>query len=242
MLQQHYDSYTSEDFEVWQILFERQMPRLQQVASSAYLDGIKSIGFEAARIPHFGETNERLQALTGWNLEVVPGIIPNEAFFNLLKNKRFPATTWLRKMSQLDYLEEPDMFHDVFGHVPLLTNLAFTEFLQAVSHVALKHLDNPYAVEILGRVYWFSVEFGLIREAAQLKIYGAGILSSGGETPYSLSDTPQHLPFDIAEIMASPYRQDIFQEKYFVIDSYEQLYNSVGRMEQVLNEMLQKVH
>lgn len=239
-LQQHYDRYTPEDFDVWRILFERQMKRLPAAASAEYQESLKRIGFTADRIPHFDEVKQRLADFTGWSLAVVPGIVPNEIFFNLLLNKQFPATTWLRKMSQLDYLEEPDMFHDVFGHVPLLTNTAYTDFLQAVSRIALKHLDSELAIEVLGRVYWFTVEFGLIRENGQLRIYGAGILSSGGETEYSLSDVPRHLPFDIEEIMRSPYRKDVFQEKYFVIDSYEQLYLSVSTIEQVLDKMLQE--
>lgn len=235
---QEYDKYTEEDFKVWKILYDRQIVNLPDAASTAYLDGLRAVNFTADKIPDFNETNAVLHHLTGWELAVVPGLIDDDIFFKLMANQKFPASTWLRKMEELDYLEEPDMFHDVFGHVPLLSNQAFADFLQGLSKIALKHIDNRWAIELISRIYWFTVEFGLIREEKGLRIYGAGILSSAGETKYSLSDEPPHIPYDVKTILNTPYRKDVFQNRYFVINSYEQLFNSLTEIEQVLEEEL----
>lgn len=226
-MKQQYENYTEEDFLVWKTLFERQMNILPHAASKAFLEGLPRVNFSADRIPEFEETDACLAQQTGWTLAAVPGIVEDDLFFQLMAQKRFPATTWLRKMAQLDYLEEPDMFHDVFAHVPLLTNQSFVDFLAALSQLGLVYSGNPWAIELLSRIYWFTVEFGLIREAEGLRIYGAGILSSFGETTYSLGEQPQHLPFDVVAILQTPYRKDTFQTVYFVIDSYEQLYESL---------------
>ena len=226
-MRQIYGNYNEEDFQVWKILFERQMKNLPTAASSAFLEGLELIDFRADKIPVFDELNERLHNLTGWKLAVVPGIVPDYTFFELMSNRRFPATTWLRKMRELDYLEEPDMFHDVFAHVPLLTNQSFVDFLEELSKIGLGYVGNDYAIELLTRVYWFTVEFGLIAEAKGTRIYGAGILSSAGETTFSLSDKPPHYDFEVSKVMDTDFRKDIFQDKYFVIQSYEQLYQSI---------------
>jgi phenylalanine-4-hydroxylase len=153
--------------------------------------------------------------------------------------QEFPATTWLRKMSQLEYLEEPDMFHDVFGHIPLLSNPSFAKFLEELAKISLKHIDNEWAIELVSRLYWYTVEFGLIEEEGALKVYGAGILSSSGETQYSIdSDIPKRLPYDIQTIFDTPYIKDKYQEQYFVIDSYEQLYTSIPEIEKLLEAAL----
>lgn len=237
-LKQDYDAYTKEDFEVWRILFERQMPNLPQAACQAYLEGVEKVRFTADRIANFNELNKTLAKTTGWEVQVVPGLIDDDLFFGLLNNKRFPSSTWLRKMEQLDYLEEPDMFHDAFAHMPLLTNPHYTGFLEDISGIALKHIDDPYAINLLSRIYWFTIEFGLIRENDELRIYGAGILSSAGETKFSLSDEPMHLPYDVRKILNQPYWKDKFQDRYFIIDSLEQLYESLPEIEAVLEEML----
>ncbi len=239
-LRQEYEQYTEEDFEVWRILFERQMPNLPKSASKAYLEGVKTVKFSADRIANFEELNEILAKTTGWEVQVVPGLIDDDLFFGLLNNRRFPSSTWLRKMEQLDYLEEPDMFHDAFAHMPLLTNQPYVDFLENLSGIALKHIDNPWAIQLLSRIYWFTVEFGLIREDGELKIYGAGILSSAGETKFSLSNKPAHIPYDVRAILNQEYWKDRFQDKYFVIESFEQLYESLPEIEEVLEEMLLK--
>jgi len=235
-MQQHYNNYTNEDREVWKLLFERQMPNIEQLASLEYINGLSNIGFKSDKIPNFEESNLILGRQTGWSLEVVPGIIPVKEFFELLAVKRFSATTWLRKLEQLDYLEEPDMFHDVFGHVPLLTNSLFCDFFQGLAKIGLKHVDNPLILEMLGKIYWFTVEFGLIQEKNQLKIYGAGILSSPGETQFCMTNKCERIPFDIKSIIQTNYRTDVYQEKYFVIQSFEQLFNCLENLEEIMAE------
>ncbi len=239
-MKQDYAAYTEEDFEVWKILFERQIVNLPKAASKAYLDGIQEIDFSADRIADFEDVNKRLANTTGWAIQVVPGLIDDDLFFGLMNNRRFCSSTWLRRMDQLDYLEEPDMFHDAFAHMPMLTNQPYVDFLEKLSGIALKHIDNKWAIQLLSRIYWFTVEFGLIRENGELRIYGAGILSSAGETKFSLSDAPLHIDYDVRRIMNTEYWKDKFQDKYFIIDSYEQLYQSLSEMESVLEEMLEK--
>lgn len=239
-MEQVYENYTTEDQQVWKILYDRQIKNLPSAATKAYMEGLKKTEFRPEMIPDFAATNKVLRETTGWELAVVPGIVPDYTFFELMSNQKFPATTWLRKMEELDYLEEPDMFHDVFAHVPLLTNQSFVDFLKELSIIGLDYCGNDYAIEILSRIYWFTVEFGLIRENGQLRIYGAGILSSAGETKYSISHEPQHHEFDVQQMANTPYRKDVFQTEYFIIDSYEQLYESIPLVKEILAEMVEK--
>ncbi|MCU0449836.1 MAG: phenylalanine 4-monooxygenase [Bernardetiaceae bacterium] len=233
-MHQEYEKYTEQDLLVWQLLFDRQMKQLPGLASPAYLEGIEKIGFRRDRIPHFGEMNAALGQITGWRVEVVKGLIPNKEFFEMLESRGFPASTWFRKLEQLDYLEEPDMFHDVFGHVPLLTNHDFCGFLAGLSKVALQFIDHELAIELIARLYWYTVEFGLIQEPEGLRIYGAGILSSGGESVYCLGPQPQRVPFNVAEIVDTPYIKEKFQEKYFVIHSYRELFDSLPQLAAII--------
>ena len=233
-MKQIYENYTAEDFEVWKILFDRQQENLPNAASRVFLEGLDKIKFGNDAIPNFEKTNELLYSITGWKLVVVPGIVPDYTFFELMSNRHFPATTWLRKKKELDYLEEPDMFHDVFAHVPLLTNQHFVDFLEELSNIGLEYHDNPYAIDILSRIYWFTVEFGLIKEDVGTRIYGAGILSSAGETKFCLSEEPPHYDFDVEAIANTGYTKSVFQDRYFVIDSYEQLYESIPEVKKVL--------
>lgn len=236
---QEYEKYTNEDFQVWKLLYERQYPQLEGAAIQEFVDGIHRVKFVADKIPRFDETNLLLRNHTGWELVVVPGLIPDKDFFELLSNKKFPASTWLRKLSELDYLEEPDMFHDVFGHVPLLTNKNVVSYLQELSRIALRYIDNPWAIELMSRIYWFTVEFGLIRDKGKLRIYGAGILSSKGETVYSLHDsTPLRHPFDVETILNTPYRKDVFQKEYFIVESFEQLSGCIEELSWLMKTMV----
>ena len=237
-MRQIYGHYTEEDFKVWKLLYERQIKNLPSAASSDHMKGLDLVNFVAEEIPHFEDTNKILKETTGWQLAVVPGIVPDYTFFELMSNKRFPATTWLRKMKELDYLEEPDMFHDVFAHVPLLTNQSFVNFLEELSKIGLQYVGNAYAIELLARIYWFTVEFGLIQEKAGLRIYGAGILSSAGETKFSLSEEPPKYDFDVRVMANTPFKKDVFQDRYFVIESYEQLYNSVPEIKSIIAELV----
>lgn len=236
-LQQEYDKYTAEDLAVWKILFDRQIKIFPEVASIEYLNGIRDIGFRNDKIPDFREVNDILKETSGWEIVVVPGIIAEPEFFKLLSTNKFPATTWLRKMSEIDYLPEPDMFHDVFGHMPLLTNKLFCDFFQALGTLGMKYGSNEKITSMLGRLYWFTVEFGLINNGGK-KIYGAGILSSHGETKFSLSDKPEHIPFDAELIMNTAFENDKIQEKYFVIDSFQQLYDSIKTIHSVIDREL----
>jgi len=236
-MKQPYQTYTATDRDVWRMLYEGQMKQLPAIASVAYLEGIEKVGFVADHIPDFAtETNPRLRALTGWEVKVVPGLIPQKEFFELLSHRQFPASTWLRKSNQLDYLEEPDMFHDTFGHVPLLTNQAFCDFMGDLSQVALQWLHVPEAIAQIGRLYWYTVEFRLIQEEGHHKIYGGGILSSAGESEYCLRDAIPKISFDVRTLLNAPYHIDRYQDHYFIINSYEQLYRSTPDIEEILSE------
>jgi len=234
--EQIYENYSTEDFRVWKILFERQSKLLENAVCSEYKKAIDVIGFTSATIPDFKRIAEVLKPITGWSLATVPNISEQKEFFEFLSQRKFTATCWLRSMDELDYLEEPDMFHDVFGHVPLLSNKQYTDFFIAISDIALEYIDNPKAIELLGRLYWFTIEFGLIREEGSLKIYGAGIISSKGETLHCMSDLPEKVEFDVKKIFATDFRTDILQPIYFVIDSFEQLYDSIPEIRRILEE------
>ncbi len=239
-LKQDYAAYSVADHSVWQILFGRQMKKLPDKASAAFLNGLELVGFQETCIPDFNEVNKRLEKLTGWRLTGVPGIVDNRTFFEMLRGRFFPASTWLRSMDQLDYLEEPDMFHDVFAHVPLLANQDFCSFLEGLSHIAFRWIENPEAVELLSRIYWYTVEFGLIREKGALKIYGAGILSSNGESDYCLQAGRPRYDFDVMRILETPYIKEKYQELYFVIESYQELNDNLPLIEKALNTILMK--
>jgi phenylalanine-4-hydroxylase len=239
-MKQDYAAYSEDDFKVWKILFEKQMPNLPQSASKAYLEGVKAVRFSADKIANFDELNGILAQTTGWSVHVVPGLIDDDLFFGLLHHRRFPSSTWLRTMDQLEYLEEPDMFHDAFAHMPLLTNKPYVDFLEQLARIALRYIDNPRAIHLLSRIYWFTIEFGLIREEGELRIYGAGILSSAGETKFCLSGEPAVYPYDVRRILNQEYRKNCFQDMYYVIESYEQLYESLPQIESILAEMVQE--
>lgn len=237
-IQQIYSNYTTDDFLVWKTLFERQMIVLKPIVSEEYLDALKIVAFNANKIPDFKEIENVLKPLTEWSLQVVPNISPQKIFFEFLSQKKFTATCWLRTMEQLDYLEEPDMFHDVFGHAPLLSNEAYVNFFKGISDIALKHIDNEKAIELLGRIYWFTIEFGLIKENNATKIYGAGIISSMGETKHCMSDKAQRLPFDVQTIFNTDFRTDVLQPIYFIIDSFQQLFNSLDEINLLLEKTI----
>ncbi|OWP64192.1 phenylalanine 4-monooxygenase [Hymenobacter amundsenii] len=235
LLRQQYDQYTDADQHVWQLLFDRQMTLLPGRAADDFLEGVRQVGFTRNAIPDFREVNPRLLEQTGWELVVVPGIVDDTVFFGLLANRQFPATTWLRTLEQLDYLEEPDMFHDVFGHVPLLTNPGFAAFLQALGAAAVQHgTGRPEVLEMFTRLYWFTAEFGLVQQPEGLRIYGAGLLSSHGEVKFSLSDQPTRLPFSLRGVLETPFEKDKFQDLYFVLDNMEQLPESLTNLVELL--------
>lgn len=234
---QIYKHYTQEDFEVWKILFDRQMKNLEGNVSIDFLEALQKVKFRPDKIPDFAEVNSILQNQTGWGLHTVPNISEQPEFFRLLSAKKFTATCWLRTKEELDYLEEPDMFHDVFAHTPLLSNAAYTKFFKAMGDLAMKHIHHPTIIEKLGRLYWFTIEFGMIYENRNMKAYGAGIISSAGETRNALSNKVKKYDFSIEKVFDTTFRTDILQDKYFVIDSFEQLLEAVPAIEQAVNEL-----
>jgi phenylalanine-4-hydroxylase len=221
------ERYGAVDHAVWQQLYARQTALLKGRVCGEFLAGVERIGMPADRVPSFEEINAKLTPATGWRLVAVPGLVPDQVFFEHLANRRFPVTWWMRRPDQLDYLQEPDCFHDLFGHVPLLINPIFADYMHAYGRAALA-ADDAGALPLLTRLYWYTVEFGLIRDAASpngVKIYGAGIVSSKGETLYSQqSAAPNRLGFDLERVMRTRYRIDTFQKTYFVIDDFSQLF------------------
>lgn len=225
VVDQGWPGYGAADHATWDTLFRRQTDLLPGRASAAFLDGLETLNI-AGGIPDFDRMSNVLERRTGWRVVAVPGLVPDDVFFWHLANRRFPATNWIRPPDRLDYLQEPDVFHDVFGHVPMLMNPVFADYLQAYGRGGLKALRLG-ALEYLARLYWYTVEFGLIREGGDLRIYGSGIVSSRTETIYSLeSQTPHRLAFDLKRIMRTDYRIDDVQETYFVIDDFAQLFEA----------------
>ena len=237
MVAQQYDLYTPVEQDTWRRLFERQLKAVEQFVYRPFLKGIYQLGFSAAAIPDFAIVNTKLFPLTGWQVYAVPGLIDNDDFFEKIYEKQFAATTWIRKPENIDYLEEPDMFHDVFGHVPMLTDPNICAYLHGLSVIAKKHLTNPAVIEAIARLYWYTIEFGLVKESGELKIYGAGIVSSIAETLYALSDKPARLPFDVQRIVDTPYIKDSFQQQYFVLDKLEDLQACLPVLEKLVEKM-----
>ena len=232
--EQIYANYTPEDFEVWKLLYNRQLDFIKNKVAPEFLESLDTVGFSPDRIPNFEIVNTTLSRYTGWQIITVPNLAPAETFFNHLSNKRFTATCWLRSMDQIDYLEEPDMFHDVFAHTPLLSNTDYTDFFQKMGQRAMRIINEPQKVTMLQRLYWFTIEFGLIRSSNEVKIYGAGIISSKGEAEHSLSKDSTKLEYDVEKIMNHPFRTDIIQDTYYVIDSFEQLSDSFDQIDALL--------
>jgi phenylalanine-4-hydroxylase len=220
---QRWDRFTADEHAVWDTLFARQSALLPGRAAEPYLRGLDVLKLSKPGIPDFRELNERLVAATGWEVIAVPGLVPDEVFFDHLAHRRFVAGNFIRRADQLDYLQEPDVFHDVFGHVPMLADPVFADYMQAYGKGGLRSLGYG-ALHKLARLYWYTVEFGLVEEAGALRIYGAGIVSSFGETKFALeSESPNRIGFDLLRVMRTPYRIDDFQQSYFVIPSFEAL-------------------
>jgi phenylalanine-4-hydroxylase len=226
---QNWESYTPQMHDIWQLLYERQMKQMPEFACKEFLEGAGKIGLNANHIPNFDELSNKLRRLTGWSVVPVPGLIPEKEFFIHLRNREFPAARFLRTREQLDYIEEPDIFHDIFGHVPMLTNTVFADFMEKFGKLGCAVLDRPGALKIIARLYWYTVEFGLLQTEEGLKIYGAGIVSSNNETPYSIkSPSPNRIHFERERVMCTNYRIDDFQETYFVIRSFDELFESLA--------------
>ena len=220
---QDWSSYTPVEHQTWDTLYARQMKILPGRAADVFMKGLDALDLNTGGIPDFAVMNAKLQALTGWTVVCVPGLVPDDVFFDHLANRRFPSGQFIRKPDQLDYLQEPDIFHDVFGHVPMLTDPDFADYMEAYGKggqraASLGMLPN------LARLYWYTVEFGLMREQGSLRIYGAGIVSSATESVFAVEDaSPNRIGFHLERVMKTLYRIDDFQQVYFVIDSIDAL-------------------
>lgn len=224
---QDHAQYTEADHETYRRLYARQLQQLPGLACDEFIIAVRQLG-APERIPRFDDISERLFRATGWQIACVPGLIPEEAFFALLAARKFPVTDWIRRPEEFDYVVEPDIFHDLFGHVPLLFDPTFADYMQAYGAGGLKasRLD---ACELLARLYWYTVEFGLIATPSGLRAYGAGILSSAGELRHSITSAePRRVAFDLQRLMRSRYRIDTYQATYFVIESFQQLFEATA--------------
>lgn len=225
-IRQDWGAYGAGEHAVWRTLFQRQREVLKNRACAEFLRGIEDLGVAADGIPDFRRLNEVLGKATRWTIVAVPGLVPDDVFFRHLANRRFPSTCFIRRPDQLDYLQEPDVFHDIFGHVPMLMNPVFADYMQAYGQGGLKALGLG-ALHNLARLYWYTVEFGLIRTPQGPRIYGSGIVSSRGESIHCLeSPKPNRIAFDLLRVMRTNYKIDDFQPTYFVIDSFRQLFDA----------------
>ncbi len=227
---QIYENYTREDYKVWKILFNKRLENLQGIVAEEFLVALNDLNFKAEKIPNFVEINNILKNRTGWSIKTVPNISPPEEFFSFLSMKKFTATCWLRSKDQIDYLEEPDMFHDVFAHVPLLSNKDYTNFFKEMGEIAMSVIEDPKKLEKLQRIYWFTIEFGLIKKNNDFKIYGAGIISSDEESKNALSKKSKKCEFDVKKVMNHSFRIDIVQDTYYYINSFDQLTSSIAEI------------
>jgi phenylalanine-4-hydroxylase len=228
-VEQRYASYDEEAHDVWRVLYERRMRTLAETGSEVFLEGIERIGLAPDRVPELADVNRRLAARTGWAAVGVGGFIPAAQFFRCLAARRFPTTLSVRPRAQLDYLPEPDIFHDVFGHVPLHADPVFADFLQRFGALAASATTEQETVA-MARLFWFTVEFGLIRERGRVKVYGSGLISSHGDAANALGERCERRPFELEGVLAQPFEIDHFQDVLFVIDSCDQLFESVERL------------
>lgn len=229
-ISQNYSRYSAEDHDVWRTLYERRMATLRDTGSQVFLDGIERIGLSPRRVPDLTEVNRRLVQATSWTAVGVRGFIPAAAFFQSLARRRFPTTLTVRPRAQLDYLPEPDIFHDVFGHVPLHAHPVFADFLRRFGVLAAASRSEQETTE-MARLFWFTVEFGLIRERGEIRIYGSGLISSHGDAANALGSRCERRPFDLDNVLAQPFEIDHFQDVLYVVDSFDQLFDAVSEVE-----------
>ncbi len=236
-MKQQFELYTTEDGHVWNLLFSRQKEHLSKYGCSAYctaLEEMKSV-LNEHELPNFDTINQWFSYRTGWQIECVPGLIDVTHFFQLLAQKKFPSSTWLRSLEKLDYLEEPDMFHDIFGHIPLLSNPEFSDFMVEFGKLGNHFSENNDVIIELQRLYWYTVEFGLFKENNELKVFGAGIISSFQETTSSLTqEKVTRTPFDWDKIRSTAFKTDEIQRLYFIIENMNQLKISIHELQQQL--------
>lgn len=225
-IDQGWSDYSASEHAVWDRLYDRLMQVLPDRAAPEFMNGLKALDLHRGGIPNFETISDELESLTGWRVVAVPGLVPDDVFFDHLANRRFPAGNFIRQPDQLDYIQEPDVFHDVFGHVPMLTDPVFADYMEAYGKGGLRSLQHA-SLKNLAAVYWYTVEFGLIQTDQGVRIYGAGIVSSPAESVFALENpSPNRIGFDLQRLMRTDYRIDDFQQTYFVIESYEQLFRA----------------
>jgi phenylalanine-4-hydroxylase len=230
LTQQRWNDYTPDQHQSWSLLFARRVSHLQDAASRAFLDGMTAIGLQQDALPDLEQLNGKLEPITGWCALPVKGFLPAHEFFSCLAIRRFPTTVTIRRLDRLDYVPEPDIFHDVFGHVPMHANPVFAEFLQRFGRVAAK-ASRESEIAAVTRLFWFTVEFGLIEEEGRKKVYGSGLISSHADCLNALGENCQHEPFTLDRVIATDFRIDNLQPRLFVLRSYEQLFEAVKRLE-----------
>ena len=235
LIAQEYESYTPEQHAVWKELVLRRLPQVQEYACQEYLEGLEIIGLDPNRLPHFNRISDRLKPRTGWSTTAVSGFLPADAFFEMLEARMFPTTTWLRARDSLDYIPQPDIFHDVFGHVPMHAHPVFADFLQHYGNVCA-HTRDKQVLERLGRLFWFTVEFGLMRRGGKIKVYGSGVISSHGECTRVISGGCEVKAFDLDTVLETPVKVDELQKVLFAIESFEQVYDAMHEAERRFKE------
>jgi phenylalanine-4-hydroxylase len=233
LVQQDWSAYTAEQHAVWAELVGRRMPQLEEHACEEYLQGFQQIGLRTDVIPNLAEVNRRLGPRTGWNATPVSGFLPAAAFFEMLAARQFPTTTWLRGRNSLEYTPEPDIFHDVFGHVPMHAHPVFADFLQHYGLVCAGLTDRN-ALEQMGRLFWFTVEFGVIRQNGAIKVYGSGLVSSHGESTHVLRGGPEIRDFDVDEVLNQEFSTSEMQKVLYAVESFDQIYQATREAERKL--------
>ena len=233
LIEQDYGKYTPENQSVWAELVGRRLPQLQQWACREYLDGYDAIGLRSDQIPSLPEIARRLAPRTGWETTPVSGFMPPDAFFEMLAARRFPTTTWLRDRNSIDYTPEPDIFHDVFGHVPMHAHKVFGDFLQHYGAVCAR-VDDKDVLEKIGRLFWYTVEFGLIRQDGKVKVYGSGVISSHGECENVISGRCEVRDFTLDRVLATPVKVDEIHKLLFAIESFDEIYEAMKEAEKRL--------
>jgi phenylalanine-4-hydroxylase len=231
LIRQDYAAYTQEQHAVWAELVERVYPELEKHAAREYLEGFEIIGLQRDCLPHLGSISARLEPRTGWNSTPVSGFLPASAFFEMLATRRFPTTTWLRSRDSLEYTPEPDIFHDVFGHVPMHAHAVFAGFLERYGRVCAAAQDET-VLEKLGRIFWYTVEFGVIRQRGEIKAYGSGIISSHGECSNVMSGGCAIRDFTLDEVLRTPVKVDELHKLLFAVESFDQIYDAMDEAEQ----------
>lgn len=230
LIRQKYEDYTGEQHSIWTELVGRVLPELEKHAAQEYLDGFEIIGLQRDRLPNLANVSARLEPRTGWNSTPVSGFLPPQAFFEMLAARRFPTTVWLRNRDSLEYTPEPDIFHDVFGHVPMHAHPVFADFLEHYGRVCAEIQDEAI-LEKLSHLFWYTVEFGLIRQHGEIKVYGSGLISSHGECLNVMEGHCAIREFDLDEVMNTPVKIDELHKLLFVVNSFDQIYEAMHEAE-----------